>query len=92
MPFVTPQDYPTLSHRRRSSLAWISPQQYDTDPTVITTSPHTHHLSEQVFYPVEGRVRFELGDLNQEVGPDELVYVPRHVKHGYVVLYEKSVK
>lgn len=91
-PFVTPQDYPTLSHKGNSSIAWISLQQYDADPTVIATSPHTHHLSEQVFYLVEGRARFELGDLNQEVGPGELVYVPRHVKHGYVVLDEKPVK
>ena len=91
-PFITPQDYPTLSHKGNSSLAWISLQQYDADPTVTATSPHVHHLSEQAFYLVAGRARFELGDLKQEVGPGELVYVPRHVKHGYVVLDEKPVK
>ncbi len=91
-PFITPQDYPTLSHKGNSSVAWISLQQYDADPNVTATSPHVHHLSEQAFYLVEGRARFELGDLKQEVGPGELVYVPRHVKHGYVVLDEKPVK
>ena len=91
-PFITPQDYPTLSHKGNSSVAWISLQQYDADPTVTATSPHVHHLSEQAFYLVEGRARFELGDLKQDVRPGELVYVPRHVKHGYVVLDERPVK
>ncbi len=91
-PFVTPRDYPTLAHKGNSSLAWISLQQYDADPNVTATSPHTHDLSEQAFYLLDGKARFELGDLSQEVGPGELVYVPRHVKHGYVVLGEKPVK
>ncbi len=91
-PFITPKDYPTLSHKGNSSVAWISLQQYDADPNVTATSPHVHHLTEQAFYLVEGRARFELGDLKQEVGAGELVYVPRHVKHGYVVLDEKPVK
>ena len=91
-PFVTPQDYPTLSHKGNSSIAWISLQQYDPDPNVVATSPHTHHTSEQAFYLLDGKARFELGDHSQEVGPGEIVYIPRHVKHGYVVLGEKPVK
>ena len=91
-PFVTSQDYPTLSHRGNSSLAWIALQQYDADPNVTATSVHSHSTSEQAFYLLDGRARFVVGETEREVGPGELVYAPRHVKHGYKVLGETPVK
>ncbi len=91
-PFVTSEDYPSLSHQGNSSLAWISLQQYDADSDLTATSAHSHSTSEQAFYLLDGRVRFVLGEIEREVGPGELVFAPRHVKHGYQVIGETPVK
>ncbi len=91
-PFVTPRDYPTLSHQANSSVAWIALQQYDADPTTTATSVHSHATSEQAFYLLDGKARFQVGDTEQEVGPGELVFAPRHVKHGYKVIGPTPVK
>jgi len=88
--FVTPRDYPVL--KANSSMAWIALQQYDADPNLKATSVHTHDNQEQVFYIVEGKARFQLGEVEQDVGPGELVFAPRHVKHGYKVLGPSPVK
>jgi mannose-6-phosphate isomerase-like protein (cupin superfamily) len=91
-PFVTRQDYPTLSHKGNSSIAWIALQQYDADPRITATPVHSHATSEQAFYLLEGRAEFVVGDTEQEVGAGELVFAPRHVRHGYKVLGEVPVK
>ena len=88
--FVTPRDYPIL--KANASMAWIALQQYDADPTLKATSVHTHDNQEQVFYILEGKARFQLGKVEQDVGPGELVFAPRHVKHGYTVLGPSPVK
>lgn len=89
-PFVTAIDYPTLSHKANSQTAWISLQQYVQDPK--NTSPHSHATLEHAFYLLEGKARFLVGDLERNIGPGELVFLPRHVKHGYTVLGDAPIK
>jgi quercetin dioxygenase-like cupin family protein len=91
-PFVSSRDYTTLSHKANSSLAWIGLQQYDADPSITATPVHSHATSEQAFYLLEGRAQFVVGDNEQEVGPGELVFAPRHVRHGYKVIGAIPVK
>lgn len=67
-------------------MAWIALQQYDADPTVTATSVHSHPASEQTFYLLNGKARFQVGGTEQEVGPGELVFALGHVKHGYKVV------
>ena len=91
-PFVTRQDYPSLSHQGNSAVAWISLQRYDADSTVTATSPHRHATSEQAFFVLSGGARFELSDFDEDVGSGGMVFVPRHVLHGYRVLGQVPVK
>jgi quercetin dioxygenase-like cupin family protein len=67
-------------------------QQYDADPSITATSVHSHPTSEQAFYLLDGRARFVVGDVEREVGAGELVFAPRHVKHGYKVVGDRPVK
>ena len=91
-PFITPQDYPNLGHKGNSSLAWISLREFEADPDLKPSSPHAHPTSEQAFYLLDGKARFVVGEIVREVGPGELVFAPRHVKHGYEVVGETPVK
>lgn len=93
-PFVTAGDYPTFSHQANSHLAWISLQQYapESNPGQANTDVHSHAESEQAFFILEGKARFIVGDTEQDVGPGDFVYAPRHVKHGYRVLSDAPVK
>lgn len=91
-PFVTRTDYPHLSHQANSLVAWIALQQYDADPNLKVTTPHRHPTAEQAFYLLEGKARFQIGDIDREVGPGELAFAPRHVKHGYKVIGPNPVK
>ncbi len=93
-PFVTAAEYPTFSHQANSHLAWISLQQYapESNPGQANTDVHSHAESEQAFFILEGKARFIVGDTEQDVGPGDFVYAPRHVKHGYRVLSDAPVK
>ena len=91
-PFITSKDYPRFSHQANSHLAWISLQQYAPNPSQANTDVHSHAESEQAFFIISGKARFIIGDTEQDVGPGEFVYAPRHVKHGYRVPGEEPVK
>lgn len=43
---------------------------------------HAHDGASEVFYFLEGRCRFEVGNLAYEVGPGDFVYVPPEVPHN----------
>ena len=43
---------------------------------------HAHPGADKLYYVVEGRGEFEVGDEKQELGAGELLYVPEDVPHG----------
>lgn len=48
--------------------------------------PHVHREREEAFYVVEGRYRFWRADEELEVGPGEVVLVPRGTRHHFLAL------
>src|SRR5262245_14263787 len=45
--------------------------------------PHIHRLHEEVFYILEGRFSFVLGQDSVEADEGTTVYVPRGTRHGF---------
>ena len=50
------------------------------------TAVHFHPQMEQMEIVVSGRALWEVGEFEREVGPGDVIYCPRNVKHGYKVL------
>ncbi|PYN97106.1 MAG: hypothetical protein DMD91_18415 [Candidatus Rokuibacteriota bacterium] len=42
---------------------------------------HSHEREDELFFVVQGRLRMQLRDGDREVGPGELIIVPRGVEH-----------
>lgn len=90
--FVSYYGYATMSIPANSQAAWITLQEFDPDPKVIATNVHSHLDQEQAFYMLDGRGLFTLADLKQEAGAGELIYAPRHARHGYEVVGTKPLR
>jgi quercetin dioxygenase-like cupin family protein len=56
------------------------------------TEVHAHSDMEQAFYILEGKALFEMGEMEREAGPGELIFFPRFVKHSYKVIGDKPIK
>ncbi len=44
---------------------------------------HTHELEDHVVYVVKGRAMARLGDERREVGPGDLIAIPKRVPHAF---------
>ena len=44
---------------------------------------HTHELEDHVVYVVRGRAAARLGDERREVGPGDLISIPKRVPHSF---------
>jgi quercetin dioxygenase-like cupin family protein len=44
---------------------------------------HTHELEDHVVYVVKGRATARLGDERREVGPGDLIAIPKRVPHSF---------
>lgn len=44
---------------------------------------HTHELEDHVVYVVRGRAAARLGDERREVGPGDLIAIPKRVPHSF---------
>lgn len=44
---------------------------------------HTHELEDHVVYVVRGRATARLGDERREVGPGDLIAIPKRVPHSF---------
>lgn len=84
--FVTYYAYPEMAVAPNAQAAWITLQEFDPDPKVVATNVHSHLDQEQAFFMLDGRGLFTLADLKQEAGAGELIYAPRHARHGYEVV------
>ncbi len=45
-------------------------------------SPHTHGGQDKVYYVVEGKGMFKVGDEEKELGPGEIALAPAGMNHG----------
>jgi len=45
--------------------------------------PHVHREHDEIFYILEGRFSFVIGNATQEAGKGSLVWVPRGTRHGF---------
>lgn len=52
--------------------------------------PHVHETSEEVFYLLEGEVRFQFGDSVVDAQSGQLVRIPRLTPHGFAVMSESA--
>jgi quercetin dioxygenase-like cupin family protein len=50
------------------------------------TPVHLHPKMEQVEVVLSGKALWEVGEFEKEVGPGDVIFCPRNVKHGYKVL------
>ncbi len=56
------------------------------------TPVHDHHNMEQIEIVVAGRALWEIGEMEKEVGPGDVIFTPRFVKHGYKVLGDQPFR
>ncbi|MBM3801842.1 MAG: cupin domain-containing protein [Acidimicrobiia bacterium] len=56
------------------------------------TPVHYHAQMEQVEVVISGRALWEVGEMEREVGPGDVIFCPRYVKHGYKVLGDQPFK
>lgn len=45
-------------------------------------APHVHTDSDKVYFVLDGRGRFVIGDETRELGPGEIVFAPANLTHG----------
>ena len=56
------------------------------------TPVHYHDNMEQIEVVVSGRALWEVGEMEKEVGPGDVIFTPRFVKHGYKVLGDQPFR
>ncbi|MDB6092697.1 MAG: Cupin 2 conserved barrel domain protein [Verrucomicrobia bacterium] len=78
-----------LSPDINSETAVIALVQYEPGGYTVV---HKHPQMEQVEIVVDGRALWEVGEFEREVGPGDVVFCPRNVKHGYKVIGDKPFK
>jgi quercetin dioxygenase-like cupin family protein len=44
---------------------------------------HTHEFEDHIVYVVRGRAKARLGDEQREVGPGDLIAIPKRVPHSF---------
>lgn len=52
-----------------------------TFPRGGTTNLHFHEQGDELFYVVSGRGNATLGDLTDEIGPGDVIFIPRNAVH-----------
>jgi quercetin dioxygenase-like cupin family protein len=56
------------------------------------TPVHLHPNMEQMEVVLAGRALWEVGEMEREVGPGDVIFCPRNVKHGYKVLGDQPFR
>ena len=74
--------YP-VAPRTNSEAAVLALVQYEPGGH---TPVHQHPTMEQMEIVLEGKALWEVGEFEREVGPGDVIFCPRNVKHGYKVL------
>lgn len=53
---------------------------------------HVHHSEDELFYILEGRMRFVVGGKRREVGPGEALLAPQGAPHSFRVLSAEGAR
>jgi quercetin dioxygenase-like cupin family protein len=53
---------------------------------------HTHETEDEIFYVLEGRVKFQCGDETFEVRKGGFIFLPHGIPHSYQVRSKKPAK
>src|SRR4051812_27245153 len=51
---------------------------------------HAHTREDEIWYVLEGEIRFHIGGETQVGGPGSFVYIPRNVPHTFEVISAKA--
>jgi quercetin dioxygenase-like cupin family protein len=91
---------PTNVHHGISQQILVSPQ-INSETAVVAlveyapgghTAVHYHPQMEQMEIVVSGRALWEVGEVEREVGPGDVIFTPRFTKHGYKVIGDQPFK
>jgi mannose-6-phosphate isomerase-like protein (cupin superfamily) len=52
---------------------------------------HTHNGEDEIFYVVSGELTLTCGDDSFDAGPNDFVFLPQNVPHGYTIRSEGPV-
>ena len=53
---------------------------------------HTHRTEDEMFYVLEGSVRFRCGEETFDVEKGGFIFLPAGIEHGYTIRTEESVR
>ncbi len=53
---------------------------------------HIHHGEDEIFYILDGRMRFEVDGAIREAGPGEMLLAPRGSRHGFRVISPEGAR
>ena len=56
----------------------------------IGPSLHVHLHQDEIFYVVEGKYRFAVGEETMELGAGDTIFLPRNVPHTWIQLTDKG--
>jgi quercetin dioxygenase-like cupin family protein len=76
----------TVKHRGEALDVWQAVTLAGCEPPA-----HVHDHQDEWLQVLEGRVVASVGGARLEAGPGDLVFMPRGVPHGYVVLGEHAI-
>jgi len=54
------------------------------------TPLHIHHAQDEIFYVIEGKYKFQVGDDKYDLAAGESIFLPRQVAHAWTQVSEKG--
>ena len=67
---------------RNGELPGVTQVAVATFPECVETDLHSHETMYEVYFVLEGRATYRIGDAEFEVGPGDFFYVPPGVTHN----------
>lgn len=55
-------------------------------PAGVEPPPHIHRNEDEIFYLLEGNIRFQIGEKTVEAKPGDAVFAPRMVPHHFTIV------
>jgi mannose-6-phosphate isomerase-like protein (cupin superfamily) len=61
-------------------------------PSGIEVPMHVHHHEDEVFYVLEGKIAYTIGDRKIEATPGQTIFGPKDVPHGFIGVSVEPVR
>lgn len=100
-PFVTPLDEDAAKYFL-GVRSWLRAAAAETGgsmgileqalPSGFASPYHIHHAEDELWYVLEGEVRFVSGSTSSAIGKGGLAFLPRDVPHGFQVVSEAEAR